>query len=124
MSGKVISEKDFKLHSCVPEWGIRYPSGVLLLFEYCTEDNFYRQLKWKVRKYQDYVLNSKERVVVLFVLDVSREKVKKFIERHQPVGPFYFVDYETFLKVPLGNQLTAPIYFWGEDQNVYALRKP
>ena len=96
----------------------------MLLFEYCTEDNFYRQLKWKVRKYQDYVLNSKERIVVLFVLDVSREKVKKFIERHQPVGPFYFVDYETFLKVPLGNQLTAPIYFWGEDQNVYALRKP
>ena len=37
-----------------------------------------------------------------------------------PSDPFFFTDYETFLKVPIARQLYEPIYFWS-DGKVYPL---
>jgi hypothetical protein len=80
-------------------------------------------------------------VIVLFVIDVEREKVKRFVGNLKrevgsaggfaassegdgiPFNPCFFVDYETFLKVEIGKQLTEPIYLWGYDAKPYPLRR-
>src|SRR5215204_2817347 len=41
MDGVAIAEKYFQGMGCVPEWGIIYPDGKLLLFEFCTKSNYY-----------------------------------------------------------------------------------
>ena len=67
--------------------------------------------------------------IVIFVLDVKRSLVQGFIERLYPTGepfyfndgePFYFTDYDTFKSVPIGKQLSEPIYIW-QDGKEYPL---
>jgi hypothetical protein len=129
MDGEVIAERFFRGFGSVPEWGIIYPNGKLLLYEYCTQDNFEHTLTMrnKIRKYLENLEAIEEKfngeAIVLFVIDISRDRVSRFIERYKPIGgQFFFTDYNTFKSVPLGCQLTAPIYFWGEDGNPYPLR--
>jgi hypothetical protein len=82
------------------------------------------------------------KALVLFVVAVPRPTIERFVGTLQrdvgsvadgrtsaliegdrfPSDPFFFIDYETFLKVPLGNQLTESIYFW-VDAKTYPLRK-
>jgi hypothetical protein len=53
---------------------------------------------------------------------VPREKVQKFVWEIIPIGlPVFFTDFETFKSVPIGEQLSAPIYIWGEDGKTYPL---
>lgn len=120
MTGEIIPERYFRGFGIVPEWGIKF-SESLLLFEFCTRDNASRSglVNRKVRMYQEYLPRIEERFggqgVVLFVLDIPREKIK-------PTGEFcFFVDYETFKSVPLGHQLTNSIYIWGGDGETYPL---
>jgi len=114
MEGKVISEKEFRGSGVIPEWGISYPSGVTLLFEFCTQDNFNRSslIKNKIRRYEEFTYAQQ---IILFVVDVSRDKAKRFVDRYLPGERFFFTDYETFLNVPLGKQLQTPIYIWGKN---------
>ena len=84
-------------------------------------------MKSKITRYEKSVLEFerafKAEAVVLFVLDISKETFRLFLNRYIPMdGKFYFTDYETFKKVPLGSQLKAPIYIWGLDGKVYPLR--
>jgi hypothetical protein len=105
----------------VPEWGIRYPSGKLLLFEYCSQDNFerYNLVKGKMIRYRHTYPDG----LVLFVIDALREKVEQYVRKMTPCGDnFFFTDYQTFKNVPIGQQLTAPIYIWGEDGQPYPLK--
>ena len=125
-SGIVIPSRHFRGLGNVPEWGIQYASGSLLLYEFCTADNFRRVLKTKLRKYQGNLAKIEEkfkaRAVVVFVCDVTRARVKSFIERCGPSGEaFFFTDYAAFKAVVLGQQLTAQIYLW-EDGKEYPLR--
>ncbi len=67
--------------------------------------------------------------MVVFVLDVPKGVVERFVlgERlagsgKSFIGKIFFTDYETFKKVPIGEQLTAPIYFWNDGQQ-YPLRQ-
>ncbi|MCL4552437.1 MAG: hypothetical protein M1305_02620 [Candidatus Marsarchaeota archaeon] len=129
MGGEVIAERCFRGMGTVPEWGIRYHSGSLLLYEYCTEDNFYRTslVKNKVKRYCDHLEGINDRfagngTIVLFVLDVPRQTVESFIRNSRLVGePFMFTDYDTFRSVPLGENLRAPIYIWAQDGETYSL---
>lgn len=128
--GEIIAEKYFRKFPIIPEWGIRYPHHVLLLLEFSTEDNFNRfsLINGKLNRY----LQNLDRIskafnchssTVLFVMDVRRERVERFVRSHHPTGvPFLFTDYETFQKVPIGNQLASAIYLW-EDGNSYPLAK-
>jgi hypothetical protein len=128
--GEIIAEKYFRKFRIVPEWGIRYPHHVLLLLEFSTEDNFNRSglITGKLIRYlQSLEIISKafncHSAMVLFVMDVQRERVERFVRTHHPIGsPFFFTDYETFQKVPIGNQLASSIYIW-EDGNTYPLAK-
>ena len=118
MEGKVISENEFRGKGVIPEWGITYPSETILLFEFCTNDNFARSslVKNKMLRYEnDLPAPFNLSPIVLFVIDVSRDRVKRFIEKNLTGERFFFTDYETFLRVPFGKQLQTPIYFWGED---------
>ena len=114
MEGKIISEKEFRGMGVVPEWGITSPEGKTLLFEFCTQDNFNRTtlIKNKIYRYKKFLMDSQ---IVLFVIDVSKDKVKRFVDRYLPGDQFLFTDYERFLEVPIGQQLQAPIYIWGKD---------
>ena len=132
-SGVIVPEKEFKRINRgqlgVPEWGILYPKGTMLLYEHCTEDNFYRpnNVKRKIERYQDALFEFEEhfkrQAMILFVLDVPWDVVDRFVEEIVPTGEqFWFTDYRSFLKVPMGEQLYAPIYTWGMDGKWHPLR--
>lgn len=147
--GEIIAERYFYGLGAVPEWGIRYPNGKMLLFEFCTESNFLfsNNMKGKLSAYKrhlgDIENKFQARGLILFVLDISREKVERFVGSlgsgagsvadgdqsalysggYSPVAPCFFVDYESFLKVPIGKQMFESIYFWSLDGRVYPLSK-
>jgi hypothetical protein len=116
---QVISEKEFVRIGIKPEWGIYYPNGTSLMFEFCTRDNFERSglIKNKILRYQNLPDG-----LVLFVADVDRGDISNYVFKNMPGERFYFCDYATFLKVPIGEQLTAPIYIWGANGHSYPLK--
>lgn len=154
MDGVVVAEKYFFGCGSVPEWGIIYPGGTMLLFEFCTKSNFFYtgNMKGKLEAYKrnlEKIENKfQAKALVLFVIDIPREIVQRFVSKIGNVGsgngmpapsptantsalydggfspsdPHFFTDYKTFLQVPLGQQLTAPIYFW-MDGKEYPLTK-
>ncbi len=130
-----VAERFFYGLGSVPEWGIIYPEGTMLLFEYCTKSNFF--FSGKVRgKLQAYAQNLENigqkfdaKPMVVFVLDVARDVVERFVLGERLTGSaanalpsVFFTDFGSFKQVPIGQQLTAPIYFW-QDGNQYPLRK-
>lgn len=129
MSAEIIEERYFYGCGSVPEWGLRYSTGKMILFEYCTADNFKRLsvMKRKLTAYRNNLetINRKfEREgIIVFVCDVPRKRVIQFIEKVKPAGlPVFFTDYEMFKRVGIGHQLAAPIYLWGEDGLSYPLK--
>jgi hypothetical protein len=118
MTAEIIPERAFRGGGVIPEWGLRFSNGNLLLYEFCTEDNFQRYglVKGKMNRYQKIYPEA----FVLFVIDTEREKVEKFVSKITGDN-FFFTDYETFKSVPIGQQLIAPIYFWC-DGRVHPLR--
>lgn len=128
-NGLVIPERFFTKFGAVPEWGILYPNGKLLLFEYSTKYNFHYSnlMAGKLSAYERTLEKIEERfgakAIVLFVIDEKRELVENYLEMKGITNEaFFFTDYESFLKVPIGRQLDAPIYIW-MDGNSYPLRK-
>ena len=147
--GEIIAERFFRGCGSVPEWGIRYPNNTMLLLEFSTKSNFlYSELmNGKINAYiRNLPMIEKKfqaKAIVLFVLDVPREAVKKYawsLKREDgsdavgvatalaegdrfPLNPFFFTDYGTFLKVPIGKQLTEPIYFWSYDEDTHVLKQ-
>ena len=126
--GTIIPERYFRGLGSVPDWGIQYREK-LLLCEFSTQNNFEgaRIIKTKITKYNQNLEKILERfrvsdVIVLFVIDVPRVRVLNFIVRNYPGAFFFFTDFETFKSVPLGKQLTAPIYIW-KDGESYPLKK-
>ncbi|MBL8049617.1 MAG: hypothetical protein JNM46_00205 [Anaerolineales bacterium] len=133
--GVVVAERFFYGCGSVPEWGIIYPERRMLLFEYCTKNNFF--FSGKIRgKLQAYARNLEKieekfaaKALVVFACDVPKGVVENFVlgERHAgsvagaPPNVF-FVDHATFLKVRIGEQLTAPIYYWSDGKQ-YPLRQ-
>ena len=156
--GEIVPERAFRGFGIVPEAGIRYSEerNTMLIFEYCTQSNFTHGgvMKSKITRYIKYLPQMEARfgrqITVLFVLDVERSDVKKFVQRmgrffrndnlgyddtgeredgsaggvpppsYQgdtfPLNPFFFTDYVTFKSVPVGQALTAKIYFWNDGK--------
>lgn len=132
--GIVIAEKYFKMLGAVPEWGILYPEGKILLLEFSTKSNFLYTglMRGKLSAYRRNLekIESKfqARAIVVFVIDIPRQTLGRWVGSWRrdagsvadapaegdrfPSDPFFFADYETFLQVPLGQQLTTPIYYW------------
>lgn len=128
MEAEVIQERMFYGGGCVPDFGLAYPSGKMILCEYSSEDNFHRphNIKDKLAAYRKFLPGIQERfgmeAVLVFVLDVSRIKVQKFVDKEKPTGlPVFFTDMDMFCRVGIGHQLEAPIYIWGEDGLAYPL---
>jgi hypothetical protein len=115
--GVTIEERAFKGYGRVPEFGIQYENGTLLLCEFSTKhDTHYSgKIRGKLGGYDECLDRIDEdfnaRAGVVFILDVPRQEVEDRLKRWQPDGPYWFTDYETFLKVPMGQALIAPIYF-------------
>lgn len=126
--GDFIPERLFKGFGSVPDWGIRY-NEKLLLVEFSTQNNFEgaRIIKTKMTNYRQNLTKIIEHfdaseVVVLFVLDVSSERVDNFVKRNPFDDPYFLVDYESFTKVPFGQQFSSSIYMWGDGKR-YPLKK-
>lgn len=133
---EICTERAFRGFGIVPEGGIRYSAerNTMLIFEYCTRSNFEHGgvMKSKITRHKKYLpaMEAKfQRIItVLFVIDIERSRVKEFVLRmrsilDEPVfsalagsslNPFFFTDYQTFRSVPIGEALTAKIYFWND----------
>jgi len=128
MNSMIIPERFFQGFGNVPEWGIKYQNGKLLLYEFCTKGNFEKPglVKGKINRYRDSLLaiggKFEGEGIVLLVADVPRQAVKNYVEKSIPEGPFLFTDYQTFKSIPIGENLKAPIYIWGENGQEYPLR--
>jgi hypothetical protein len=140
--GEIFTERAFRGFGIVPEGGIRYSEerDTMLIFEYSTRSNFYHSgvMKSKLTRYKKTLSamekKVKRNITVLFIIDIERYKIKEFVRRmhrilNEPVfsdhagssrHPFFFTDYQTFKSVPIGEALTAKIYFW-QDGNVWRL---
>ena len=136
--GEIIQEREFRGFRIVPEGGIRYSKerNTMLVFEYCTEKNFQHGgvMKSKVTRYKKSLPDIEEKfdrnITVLFVLDIDRWKVKRFVGRiktklDEPIlsgltgdlrYPFFFTDYDTFKSAPVGKTLGTKIYFWKDGK--------
>ena len=143
IEGVVIAERFFYGCGSVPEWGIIYPEGAMLLFEYSTKHNFFLtgNMNGKLTAYKKNMRKIAEKFntkpIVVFAIDIPKDTLERFVlrisqagsvadapsEGGHPLAPVFFVDYKSFLKVPIGEQLTAPIYIWGADGKKYALRQ-
>lgn len=130
MRAEIVEERFFYGCGSVPEWGLRYNSGKMILYEYCTADNFRRLhvMKNKLVAYRRSLEAINRRFeresLVVFVCDASGKQVESFVEKVKPAGlPAFFTDYTSFTQVPIGQQLTTPIYIWGEDGLPYPLVK-
>lgn len=140
--GIVVAERFFFGCGSIPEWGIMYPEGKMLLFEYCTKSNFFfsGKVRGKLRAYSRNIEKIERKfnvkAIVVFVFDVPKRVVENFVlgERHvgsvagappnsaDALSSAFFTDTESFLKVPIGEQLIAPIYYWSDGKQ-YPLRK-
>lgn len=127
-TGIIIPERELRGYGVVPEWGMLWNKG-LLLFEFCTEDNWRRRslITGKLTRYKRAIFKFEAKfsaeAAVLFVADVNRWDVDRFVQKVMPTSKnFFFTDYQTFLKTPIGEQLIDPIYIWGMDAWPYPLR--
>ena len=110
-TGEIIPSRHFRGMGSVPEWGMKF-GDTLLLYEFCTKDNYYARLRKKLDAYNKNLPKIEEKYgkgFVVFVCDVHGDYVKNFDPKPDWA---VFTDYETFKSVPIGNQLTASIYFW------------
>jgi hypothetical protein len=126
-SGEIVPEKLFRGSGSVPDGGIRYPNGTLLTFEFSTRHNFFfsRNMEGKLDAYdrnlQIIESNFDAKAIVVFVIDVPRDTVKRFVRRLDTTSSWYFIDNATFLSIPIGDALTTPAYFW-TDGKEYPLK--
>lgn len=121
--GKVIKESKFYGCGSIPEWGIQY-SDSLLLFEFCSRDNFKRRsrMRAKLSYYLKSIWRIEERfgsrAVLLFVIDATTEKVKEFVKVEKSDEKFVFCDLETFRRISVGETLRSNIYYWWNSNEV------
>lgn len=124
MKSTVIEERLFYGSKCgsIPDVGLKYTNGKMILVEYTSKNNFlrYNNIKNKLSHYRSNLWRIDERFkcssILLFVIDIPREKLQRFVEEIRPAGlPVFFTDFDSFKDILIGSQLTAPIYIWGED---------
>lgn len=126
--GEPIPERAFRGYGRVPEFGMRYENGSLLLLEFSTAHDvgYSGKLRGKLGGYENCLPEIDAafavKSTVLFVLDVPRDRVKRIVEQYSPGQHFYFTDYQTFCRLPLGQALISPIYIW-RDGKEYPLTK-
>ena len=91
-------------------------------------------MKGKLTRYKNNLSKIETKVGrsinVLFIVNIERGAVRRFVARMKPLldepvisdltseerYPFFFTDYETFKAVPIGESLTAKIYFWHDGK--------
>lgn len=133
MNSEVKGEQVFRGCGVLPDWGSRYPQRLdpktgnmilprILCGEFSTEDNVdeHRVIPSKITAYQNSFARIEERFqakpVVLFILEVTRDRVRMLVEKWKPKGQFYFVDYNSFSSITLGQHLYEPIYFYSDGK--------
>jgi len=137
IEGMAIGERHFVGLGVIPDGGILYPDGKILLFEFTTKHNFYYSgnMNSKLGTYKTNLSRIEKKFLadgfVVFIVDIPKETLERYVLELSQAGSVsdalhnaFFVDYKTFLTVPIGQQLTAPIYLWGADGKSYPLRKP
>ena len=118
--GRIVREREFQGMGFVPEFGIRYDKGTMLVVEYQRAASLPHTPR-KLARYDTYLptlaANFDATIVPIIVIDANLLPV------WSAGMPYYFVTAEAFLRVPMGDQLTAPIYTWGVDGRQRPLRE-
>jgi hypothetical protein len=92
--GEPIAERHFRRYGRVPEFGIRFENGKLLLLEFSTKHDvtYTGKIRGKLNGYGDCLREMERdfnvRATVVFVLDVPRDRVRRIVETHQPSSQF------------------------------------
>lgn len=126
--GEFVSEKYFRAtrFPIVPEFALRTEKKALLV-EFSTSDNFKRSsvMRDKITRYRQSLPKFADtfgvQPLVLFIVEAPRFAAIRLARSGDE--NFYFVDAKSYLSLPMGNQLTAPIYIWGGDGQTYPLKK-
>ena len=124
--GDPLPEKAFRGYRRVPEFGILYKK-TLSLVEFSTKhDTEYSQkIRGKLIGYKECLTaiehDFNTKAIVVFILDVTRDKVRRIIEKYRPEGQFFFCDFKTFKNTKLGDALISPIWIW-TDGKEYSLK--
>jgi hypothetical protein len=124
---RFVSENEYRQEKfgVVAEWGILYPTGKMLHFEYCTADYVGRNglVKKKMNLYAKHLPSIEKHFgaqgVVLAVLDTKKALDYAMENLHTSFA--YFVELKRFMSVPASRQLSSPIYIWAEDGKEYPL---
>jgi hypothetical protein len=126
--GIFIPQKSLRGYKRVAELAVLYENGSMPLIEFSTKNDvdYSGKLRGKLLGYNecldDIASDFNAKPFVVFVLDVSRDRVRRLIEYYKPEGRFFFTDFRTFFEVPMGQALIAPIYFW-TDGKEYAISR-
>jgi len=126
--GEPLPERMFRSYRRVPEFAVRYENDRLLMCEFSTRHdvNYSGKIRGKLGGYDECLPDIESgfnaQAVVVFILDVDRNRVREIVERYMPSWAFRFCDNETFLNVPMGQALIAPIYI-AKDGKEYPLTK-
>ena len=123
MTGIFVPQSEFHDMGSIPDQAVIFDKS-LLLIEFHTYHNFRRhKVEQKVAAYTRHLSeiegDFKRGAIVIFVIDALKEEIH---ELNVSDDSCYFVDFNTFKSVPIGQQLSAPIYLWGGDGQPYPLR--
>ena len=124
--GKGIPGKGFEGLGVLPDFSIEYDKSILI-GEFETEGDIehHKRLEGKIVAYHRYLDDIQEEFgripVVVFILDIPRDSVRKWVRDLKPDGRIYFCDYQTLKQKELTEALRSSIYIW-RDGEEYALK--
>jgi hypothetical protein len=132
---EVIPEEGFVSArvGCTPEWAVIYRErGTALLFEFSTRAQVYNgEFSAKLSRYRKCLPKLagwlKAAPLLLAAVDGGASEVQLIVERLRERGrtseEMFFVDWGSFVGLPLGAALTAEIYLWGGGEGRHPLRR-
>ena len=129
--GEVVNEQFFQeskdIFTLIPDWAVLFRRSILAC-EYSTANNFSRKplMRQKIKQYKKALPIFEDffevPAVVMFIFDVPRYEVKRFVDENETGNSFYFTDLASFMNLPKGKELGESIYIWGGDGKSYPLR--
>lgn len=118
---QVIPKKVWYGKGIYPDASILFSNGWFLPVEFATKEHsrLIRVYKSKVSRYLSIL---EEKWQVLFVMDITKERLEYLVSQYTNHEAFYYTTYAGFTQIPYGQHLTTPCYLNGATLKWEALR--